>query len=197
MHGQAEIDKLIGDDTVVDVIFDAETIAARVRELGGVITEYYDSGELLVLGTLKGSFMFMSDLVRTIARPHQLEFIVAASYGKGKTSSGHVRLLYDPQTVLEEKHVLLVEDIIDSGTTLNRLVRLLETRDPESLQICTLLHKRIADQLLLEPRFVGFDAPPDFLVGYGLDFGERYRHLPFVAKLNEDSMKEEMEGTHG
>lgn len=185
MRVHAGIDKLIGGGRVVDVIFDAETIDRRVRELGHAITEYYDSGELLVLGTLKGSFMFMGDLVRTIERPHQLEFIVAASYGKGKSSSGHVRLLYDPQTVLEEKHVLLVEDIIDSGTTLNRLIRLLETRDPESLEICTLLHKHKAEGLVREARFVGFDAPADFLVGYGLDFGEQYRHLPFVARLTE------------
>lgn len=167
----------------VEVVFDAERIAERVRALGREIAEHYRGGELLVLGTLKGSFIFMSDLVRSIPRPHQLEFIVAASYGKGTTSSGHVRLLYDPQTVLEGKHVLLVEDIVDSGLTLNRLVRLLETRDPESLEVCTLLHKHTADGLEREPRFVGFDAPPAFLVGYGLDYAEAYRHLPFVGRL--------------
>lgn len=172
-------------DATIEVVFDGEQIAARVRELGREITEYYPTGELLVLGLLKGSFMFMADLVRHVERPHQLEFMVAASYGKSKTSSGHVRLLYDPQTVLEGKHVLLVEDIIDSGTTLNRLVRLLETRDPTSLDICTLLHKRRAEPLRLEPRFVGFDAPSDFLVGYGLDYGENYRHLPHIGSLRE------------
>lgn len=169
----------------VDVVYDAEAIAERVTELGREIGEYYRDGELLVLGLLKGSFMFMADLVRELPRPHQLEFIVAASYGKGKTSSGHVRLLYDPQTVLEGKHVLLVEDIIDSGATLNRLVRLLYTRDPQSLEICTLLHKRRADKLELEPQFVGFHAPSEFLVGYGLDYAEDYRHLPFVGSLRD------------
>lgn len=169
----------------LDVVFGPQQIAARVQELGREIAEYYASGELLVLGTLKGSFIFMSDLVRSIPRAHQLEFIVAASYGRGTKSSGHVRLLYDPQTVLEGKHVLLIEDIVDSGRTLNRLVRLLETRDPESLEICTLLHKRKADGLDREPKFVGFDAPPDFLVGYGLDYAEDYRHLPFVGRLKE------------
>jgi hypoxanthine phosphoribosyltransferase len=169
----------------VDVVYDQRTIAARVDELGRDIAEHYADGELLVLGLLKGSFVFMADLVRKIPRQLQLEFIVAASYGKGKTTSGHVRLLYDPQTVLEDKHVLLVEDIIDSGATLNRLVRLLATRDPQSLEICTLLHKRRADALDLEPRFVGFHAPPDFLVGYGLDFAEDYRHLPFVGNLRD------------
>lgn len=180
------IDRDSAAGAAVEVVFDAETIAGRVRELGREVAEYYAEGELLVLGTLKGSFIFMSDLVRAIPRPLTLEFIVAASYGKGTTSSGHVRLLYDPQTVLEGKHVLLVEDIIDSGATLNRLVRLLDTRDPASLEICTLLHKRQADGLDRDARFVGFDAPPAFLVGYGLDFAERYRHLPFVGRLPED-----------
>ncbi len=175
---------LTGNATV-DVLIDAETIARRVRELGREVGDYYPSGELLVLGLLKGSFMFMADLVRHIPRPHRLEFIVAASYGKGKTSSGHVRLLYDPQTVLEAKHVLLVEDIVDSGATLSRLLRLLETRDPASLEICTLLHKHRADGLRKQPAFVGFDAPPDFLVGYGLDYAEDFRHLPFVGSLRE------------
>ncbi len=169
----------------IDVIYQPDLIAGRVRELGGDVTEYYDGGELLLLGTLKGSFMFMADLVRSIPRLHQLEFIVAASYGKGVTSSGHVRLLYDPQAVFEGKHVLLIEDIVDSGATLNRLVRLLRTRDPLSLEICTLLHKHVAPDLLLEPRFVGFDAPADFLVGYGLDYAEQYRHLPFIGSLQE------------
>lgn len=169
----------------LDVVYDARAIAARVEALAREIGEYYVDGELLVLGLLKGSFIFMADLVREIPRHHQLEFIVAASYGKGTTSSGHVRLLYDPQTVLEDKHVLLVEDIIDSGATLNRLVRLLATRDPRSLEICTLLHKRRADALDVEPRFVGFHAPPDFLVGYGLDYAEDYRHLPFVGSLRD------------
>jgi hypoxanthine phosphoribosyltransferase len=169
----------------IDVIYQPDLIAGRVRELGGEITEYYHTGELLLLGTLKGSFMFMADLVRSIPRPHQLEFIVAASYGKGVTSSGQVRLLYDPQAVFEGKHVLLIEDIVDSGATLNRLVRMLRTRDPLSLEICTLLHKHVAPDLLLEPRFVGFDAPADFLVGYGLDFAEQYRHLPFIGSLQE------------
>lgn len=169
----------------VDVVYDPDTIAARVDDLGREIGQFYKDGELLLLGLLKGSFMFMADLVRKIPRPHQLEFIVAASYGKGQTSSGHVRLLYDPQTVLEGKHVLLVEDIIDSGATLNRLVRLLYTRDPQSLEICTLLHKRRADKLELEPQFVGFHAPSEFLVGYGLDYAEDYRHLPFVGSLRD------------
>src|SRR5436309_9189857 len=123
------------------IVFDEETIAERVRELGDDITTGYPDGDLLVLGLLKGSFIFLSDLVRRIDRPLQVDFLVAASYGDSTVSSGNVRLLYDPETELEGKHILLVEDIIDTGKTLNRLVTLLRQRGPKSLSICALLHK--------------------------------------------------------
>ena len=166
-------------------VFSAPQIAARVAQLGRQITAHYPSGDLLVLGLLKGSFIFLGDLVRNIDRPLQVDFLVAASYGGGTTTTGNVRLLYDPETELRGKHILLVEDIVDSGNTLNRLVRLLRKRDPRSLEICALLHKRIAPPLEVEPRFVGFDAPPLFLVGYGLDHAEDYRHLPYIASLKD------------
>lgn len=165
------------------IVFDEETIAARVRELGREITAAYPDGDLLVLGLLKGSFIFLSDLVRRIERPLQVDFLVAASYGDGTVSSGNVRLLYDPETELEGKHILLVEDIIDTGKTLNRLVALLQKRGPKSLSICALLHKHIAEHLELEAAFMGFDAPTLFLVGYGLDHAENFRHLPYIASL--------------
>jgi len=165
------------------IALDEATIAARVRELGAEITHAYPDGELLVLGLLKGSFIFLSDLVREIARPLQVDFLVAASYGEGTVSSGTVRLVYDPETVLEGKHILLVEDIVDSGRTLNRLMDLLGERKPRSLEICALLHKHIATELRHPARFVGFDAPNEFLVGYGLDHAENYRHLPYIASL--------------
>src|SRR6266581_4134977 len=165
------------------IVFDEETIAERVRQLGADITAAYPDGELLVLGLLKGSFIFLSDLVRQIRRPLQVDFLVASSYGDATVSSGTVRLLYDPETELEGKHILLVEDIIDSGRTLNRLMALLEDRTPRSLEICALLHKRIADGLQYETKFVGFDAPHEFLVGYGLDHAENFRHLPYIASL--------------
>lgn len=173
------------DERVAGVVFSAKRIAARVEELGQDIAAHYPSGELLVLGLLKGSFIFLGDLVRNIPRALQVDFLVAASYGAGTTSSGDVRLVYDPETHLEGKHILLVEDIVDSGNTLNRLVTLLRRRNPRSLEICALLHKRIAKELELEARFVGFDAPPLFLVGYGLDHAENYRHLPYIASLRE------------
>ncbi|MGH7528779.1 MAG: hypoxanthine phosphoribosyltransferase [Gemmatimonadales bacterium] len=164
-------------------MFDEDTIASRVRELGREITAAYPDGELLVLGLLKGSFIFLSDLVRRIERPLQVDFLVAASYGAQTVSSGHVKLLYDPETELAGKHILLVEDIIDTGKTLNRLVTLLRERRPRSLQMCALLHKRVAEHLELEAKFVGFEAPRLFLVGYGLDHAENFRHLPYIASL--------------
>src|SRR5467141_3995511 len=129
------------------IVFDEEAIAERVQSLGREITAAYPDGDLLVLGLLKGSFIFLSDLVRQITRPLQVDFLVAASYGDNTFSSGHVRLLYDPETKLEGKHILLVEDIVDTGRTLNRLMDLLKARKPRSLEICALLHKHVAQEL--------------------------------------------------
>ncbi len=165
------------------IAFDAPTIHARVHELAAEITAAYPDGELLVLGLLKGSFVFLADLVREIRRPLQVDFLVAASYGDGTASSGVVRMVYDPETRLEGKHILLVEDIVDSGRTLLRLVELLKARQPRSLEICALLHKKVATGLRYPTRFVGFDAPNEFLVGYGLDHAENFRHLPYIASL--------------
>ncbi len=179
----AVADPRLSGRAVKRIAFDEQEIAARVAELGAEITDAYPDGELLVLGLLKGSFIFLSDLVRKINRPIQVDFLVAASYGDAMVSSGSVRLLYDPETMLEGKHILLVEDIVDSGKTLNKLMALLEARHPSSLEICALLHKRIAVELQYEARFVGFDAPHEFLVGYGLDHAENFRHLPYIASL--------------
>jgi len=165
------------------VVYDADAIARRVKELGAEIPRMYPDGDLLVLGLLKGSFIFLSDLVREIRRPIHVDFLVASSYGDAMVSSGSVRLLYDPETELEGKHILLVEDIIDSGRTLARLMDLLSARKPRSLEICALLHKHIATELKTPARFVGFDAPHEFLVGYGLDHAENFRHIPFIASL--------------
>jgi len=183
MLSPASVAHWMGGRKVARIAYDPETIQARVRELGLEILNAYPDGELLVLGLLKGSFIFLGDLVRQIPRPLQVDFIVASSYGDSTVSSGHVRLVYDPETRLEGKHILLVEDIIDTGRTLNRLVELLRSRNPKSLEICALLDKHLAGDLQLKPRFLGFDAPREFLVGYGLDHAEDFRHLPFVASL--------------
>jgi hypoxanthine phosphoribosyltransferase len=165
------------------VAYEAGTIAARVGELGAEISADYPDGDLLVLGLLKGSFIFLGDLVRHITRPIQVDFLVASSYGPDTTSSGDVHMVYDPETVLEGRHILLVEDIVDSGRTLSRLMDLLSVRRPRSLAICALLHKHIAGHLRYPVRYVGFDAPHEFLVGYGLDHAENFRHLPYIASL--------------
>ena len=159
---------------------DEATIATRVRELGDAITAAYPDGELLVLGLLKGSFIFLSDLVRQVNRPLHLDFLVASSYGAGTVSSGNVRLLYDPETPLAGKHLLIVEDIIDSGRTMQKMLALL----PASLAVCALLDKKMLHAPIPEVRWVGFDAPPAFLVGYGLDHAEDFRHLPFIGDLS-------------
>ena len=167
------------------VVYDAGTIAARVAALGREVSAAYPEGELLLLGLLKGSFIFTADLSRAIDRPLQVDFMVASSYGGSTASSGNVRLLYDPATDLAGKHVLVVEDIIDTGKTLQRLLTLLAARQPASLAVCALLDKKIAPPIP-EVRFTGFECPPAFLVGYGLDYAERYRHLPFIAELAQD-----------
>lgn len=173
-----------GGAAVRRVVYSADAIAGRVEEMGREIGAAYPADEpLLMLGLLKGSFIFMADLVRHVARPLTLDFLVAASYGASTVSSGDVQLLYDPENTLHDKHVILIEDIVDSGTTMNRLVPMLEARGPKSLEICALLHKRIARDLAREPRWVGFEAPQEFLVGYGLDHSENFRNLPFIGIL--------------
>jgi hypoxanthine phosphoribosyltransferase len=173
-----------GGRQLARIVYNEADIAARVAEMGHLISEAYPKGEpLLVLGLLKGSFIFLSDLVRHIHRPLHVDFIVASSYGSGTTSSGQVNLLYDPSISLEGKHIILVEDIVDSGTTLSRLLPMLQERGPKSLEICTLLHKHLAASLVLEPKWIGFDAPNEFLIGYGLDHSEDFRNLPFIGSL--------------
>jgi hypoxanthine phosphoribosyltransferase len=165
------------------IVFSTDEIAARVRALGAEITRAYPEGQLLVLGLLKGSFIFVSDLVRQIERPLQVDFLIVASYGAEMVSSGHVRLAYDAQADLEGKHILVVEDIVDSGRTLGKVLDVLEERRPASLDVCALLDKQVSTYLKHPPRFTGFQAPNEFLVGYGLDHAENFRHLPYIASL--------------
>lgn len=183
MPTSPEVLRRTGGRTVKSIIYDEAAIAAKVAELGAEITRAYPDGNLLVLGLLKGSFIFLGDLVRKIERPLQVDFLVASSYGAGTTSSGRVRLLYDPETRLEGKHIVLVEDIVDTGNTLRRLLGVLKDRAPASLAICALLDKVEMHAPMPEVRFVGFEAPTAFLVGYGLDHAEDFRHLPFIADL--------------
>ena len=163
------------------VVYDVEQLQARVSQIAAEISAAYAAEDrLLVIGILKGSFVFLADLVRRITVPMHIDFVVASSYGVGRSSSGDVDLLYDPTSPLNGRAVLLVEDIVDSGTTLQRLIPKLRARGPSSLEVCALLHKR---KIALDPRWVGFDAPNEFLVGYGLDLAEDFRHLPYIASL--------------
>lgn len=172
----------VGSRPIRKTVFSEEEIGRRVREMAREIEAAYEPEDaLLVLGLLKGSFIFLADLVRGIELPLHVDFLGAASYA-GTESTGDVNLLYDPEMSLEGRSVIVVEDIIDSGTTLKRVIPHLEARRPRSLEICALLHKRLTT-LPTEPRWVGFDAPEEFLVGYGLDYSENYRHLPFIASL--------------
>ncbi len=160
-----------------------EEIARRVEEFGQEITEIYaQEDNLLLLAPLKGSFIFLADLSREIQLPLQIDFLIASSYGRGSESRGEVKLLYDSEVSLTGRNVVLVEDIIDTGNTLNLLIPLLESRQPTSLEVCVLFHKRLAETVK-DPKWIGFDAPQDFLVGYGLDHSENFRHLPYVAIL--------------
>lgn len=183
LKAEPKADPRLDGRAVKRVLFDEKTIADRVAELGAEITRAYPDGELLVLGLLKGSFIFLSDLVRQITRPLQVDFLVASSYGEATTSSGTVRLVYDPETTLEGKNILLVEDIIDTGRTMNRLMKLLAARNPRSLEICALLDKKLPNELQYPVKFTGFDCPNEFVVGYGLDHAENFRHVPYIVSL--------------
>ena len=182
MIDTAQILARTGGRALRRIVYSPEQIHARVREMGEEIARYYPEGEnILLVGLLKGSFIFVGDLVREIARPLQVDFLVAASYGSGTTSSGELTLLYDPEAELRDRHVLLVEDIVDSGLTLSYLRRNLMARAPASLEVCALLVKEGLQKTEPDFRYVGFRIPPAFVVGYGLDMAERYRNLPYIC----------------
>lgn len=183
MSEKVEHAEMTGGAGIRRIVYSEEEIHERVVAMGKAIAEHYPADEeLLVLGLLKGSFVFLADLVRQIRRPLMVDFLVASSYGASTVSSGNVRLVYDPEADFEGRHVLVVEDIVDSGNTLERIMPLLEARGPRSLELCALLHKRLVS-LTREARWVGFEPPPEFLIGYGLDHSENYRNLPFIAAL--------------
>jgi len=163
----------------------AEALQCRVRELAGQISRDYAGRDLLLIGVLKGAVFFLSDLMRHLEIPVEVDFMAVASYGSATKSSGVVRILKDLDTVIEGRDVLIVEDIVDSGLTLQYLLRNLASRNPRSLEVCALLIKPERRKVDLRTRYVGFEIPNRFAIGYGLDHGERYRNLPYVAALNE------------
>jgi hypoxanthine phosphoribosyltransferase len=168
---------------VGEVLVDAETLQRRVVQLGEQISRDYAGRSLLLVGVLKGAVFFLADLMRCIDIPVELDFMAVASYGSATDSSGVVRILKDLDVVIEGRDVLIVEDIVDSGLTLQYLLRNLGSRDPASLEVCALLTKPERRKVDLPTRYVGFEIPDRFVVGYGLDYAERHRNLPYVAAL--------------
>ncbi len=166
-----------------EVLVGAEELRLRVRELGERISSDYAGRPLLLVGVLKGAVFFLSDLMRHIDIPVEVDFMAVASYGSATDSSGVVRILKDLDVAIEGRDVLIVEDIVDSGLTLQYLLRNLGSRNPASLEVCALLTKPERRKVQLQARYVGFEIPDRFVVGYGLDYAERHRNLPFVAAL--------------
>jgi hypoxanthine phosphoribosyltransferase len=171
---------------VEQVLIDEETLQARIAELGEEISGDYAGRDLLLIGVLKGAVFFMADLMRKLTVPCEIDFMAISSYGAATDSSGVVRILKDLDINIEGRDVLVVEDIIDSGLTLSYLMRALEARGPASLEICALLTKPERREIDVDVRYVGFEIPNRFVIGYGLDFAERYRNLPYVGVLHPD-----------
>lgn len=173
-------------DNVDRVLISEETLQSRIAELGQEINAAYtDDDRLLLICVLKGAFMFLADLVRHLEIRHEVDFMEISSYGAGTASSGVVRILLDLAQNIEGRHVLVVEDIVDSGRTLDYVTRNLKTRAPASLRVCALLSKPSRREIDIPVSWVGFQVPDEFVVGYGLDFAEEYRNLPFIGVLKE------------
>jgi hypoxanthine phosphoribosyltransferase len=172
---------------IEEILITGDDVQAKIRELGDRITEDYRGRDLLLVGVLKGAFVLMADLSRNIRLPLQFDFMAVSSYGVATKTSGVVRIMKDLDRDIEGKDVLLVEDIVDSGLTLAYLLRNLRARKPASLEVCALLQKPEVQQVSLDIKYKGFDIPPVFVVGYGLDFAEKYRNLPYVATLKPEA----------
>jgi hypoxanthine phosphoribosyltransferase len=175
---------------VGEILIDSDALRARIAELGEEISAAYEGKDLLLIGVLKGAVFFMADLMRHLTVPCEVDFMAISSYGAATDSSGIVRILKDLDINIEGRNVLVVEDIIDSGLTLSYLMRNLESREPASLEVCALLTKPERREIDVPVRWIGFEIPNRFVIGYGLDFAERYRNLPYVGVLNDELMPE-------
>ncbi len=175
---------------VSEILITGEQIREKTAELARQITADYEGKDPLLVCILKGGLMFLADLIRQIRLPVEIDFMAVSSYGDATESSGVVRILMDLETNIQGRHVLLVEDIIDTGRTLNYIIHNLRTRGPASLKICALLNKPARRELNIPVEYVGFDIPDRFVVGYGLDYGEIYRNLPFVGVLKPELYSE-------
>jgi hypoxanthine phosphoribosyltransferase len=175
----------MGDAAIGEILVQPDDLQHRVRELGAEITRDYADRQPLLVCVLKGAVFFLSDLMRAIDLPCEVDFMAVSSYGSATQSSGVVRILKDLDAVIADRDVIIVEDIVDSGLTLQYLLRNLKAREPASLAVCALLTKPERLQVDLSPRYVGFEIPNRFAIGYGLDHAERYRNLPYVAALRD------------
>ena len=178
---------MILKEHVDHILIDQERLQARISELAGQVSrDYAGVDNLLLVCVLKGAIMFLSDLSRQLMVPHAIDFMAVSSYGASTESSGIVRILMDLETSILNRHVLIVEDIIDSGRTLDYITRNLTTRGPASLRICSLLDKKARREIPIPVDYVGFEIPDEFVIGYGLDFAELYRNLPFIGVLKPE-----------
>jgi hypoxanthine phosphoribosyltransferase len=173
------------DAAIAEILVQADDLQHRIRELGAEITRDYADRDLLMVCVLKGAVFFLSDLMRAVEVPCEVDFMAVASYGSSTDSSGVVRILKDLDAPIEGRDVLIVEDIVDSGLTLQYLLRTLSARGPATLEVCALLTKPERRKVALPTRYVGFEIPNRFAIGYGLDHAERFRNLPYVAALSE------------
>lgn len=173
-------------DDVERILISTEKLRERIDEIGRQITEDYAGKEILMIGVLRGAVIFMADLARAIKVPVAIDFMAVSSYGMGTASSGVVRILKDLDESVEGKHVLVVEDIIDSGLTLNYLLDNIKSRKPASIRMCTLLNKPERRKVDVHIDYNGFTIPDDFVIGYGLDYAEKYRNLPFIGVLKPE-----------
>jgi hypoxanthine phosphoribosyltransferase len=183
------------DKAIGDILVQPDALRRRVEELGAQITADYAGRDLLLVGVLKGAIFFLADVMRHIEVPCDLDFMAVSSYGSATDSSGVVRILKDLDAPLEGRDVLIVEDIVDSGLTLQYLLRNLGARNPASLEVCALLTKPTRRKVELDARYVGFEIPDRFVIGYGLDFNEKYRNLPYVATLTDEAIAAAMAAT--
>ena len=177
--------KMMKDD-IKKVLLSEEELHTRVRELGAQLSRDYEGKNLLMVSVLKGSVVFMADLMRAISQPAEIDFMVVSSYGSGVKSSGVVKIVKDLDINLQGKDILIVEDILDSGMTLDYIKGMLQDRNPASIRICTLLDKPARRKADLQADYVGFTVPDEFVVGYGLDYDERYRNLPYIGVLKPE-----------
>lgn len=168
------------------VLLSEEEIQKRVAELGAQLTKEYEGKDFLAVGILKGSNVFMSDLIRKIDLPLHIDFMIVSSYGSATESSGVVKIVKDLENGIKGKHLLIIEDIIDSGLTLKYLKQMLETREPASIKLCTLLDKPARRTSPVDVDYIGFTMPDEFLVGYGIDYAEYYRNLPYIGSLKRE-----------